>query len=231
MLFAAVAAALATFVLLSPAGGATQRLPATPASDAEVATAARRRMRGLIAFAVVGGLLLVALVGFIGVVVAGAAGAALLVARLRRATPPAVDCALTIDLLAGCLAAGAPMAHAITASAGASPAVLQRPLDAVAKALAAGAPPAAAWTALGNTTPAMAAVARVCTRGMGSGSSIAAELTGIAARERRRRRTSRQQRINRASVWAVLPLGLCFLPAFILVGVVPLVVGLLPVGR
>jgi pilus assembly protein TadC len=36
-----------------------------------------------------------------------------------------------------------------------------------------------------------------------------------------------QERVARASVWVVLPLGLCFLPAFVLVGVVPIVMGLL----
>jgi Flp pilus assembly protein TadB len=230
-LLAGLAAAFATFVVLSHPGSAAHRLPTTATSQVEVATAERRRLRGLISLAVVGALLLVGLVGVVGVVVAGVAGVLTIGLRLRRPSQPAVDSALTIDLLAGCLAAGAPMSRAIVAAAGASPESLRTPLAAVARSLETGAPPVAAWKAVGDVCPAMTKVARVCTRGMGSGSSIAAELSGIAARERRHRRTSRQQRINRASVWAVLPLGLCFLPAFILVGVVPIVIGLLTMSR
>jgi len=33
----------------------------------------------------------------------------------------------------------------------------------------------------------------------------------------------RRRRLERAGVWLVLPLGLCFLPAFALVAVVPVV--------
>ena len=117
------------------------------------------------------------------------------------------------------------------AAACAAPIELRQSLSGVVSALRVGVPPQDAWSQVAGLSAAMAATARVCARGMGSGSAIAAELNGVAARERRRRRTARQQRINRASVWAVLPLGLCFLPAFVLVGVVPLVVGLLPIAR
>jgi tight adherence protein B len=37
--------------------------------------------------------------------------------------------------------------------------------------------------------------------------------------------------VRRASVWLVVPLGLCFLPAFVLLAVVPLVIGLVPALR
>lgn len=231
MVLAGVTAALAVLVLLGRRDVATRRLPMGASAGVDVASNMGRRWRVLVLAAVCGGLLLVALVGVVGVVVVGLVGTALLVARLRRRGDRPVDCALTIDLLAGCVAAGAPMAQAISAAATAAPDDLQTSLAAVARSLATGAPPATAWACLGNTSTAMAAVARVSTRGMGSGAAVAAELSGIAARERRRRRTLRQQRINRAAVWAVLPLGLCFLPAFVLVGVVPLVIGLLPVSR
>jgi pilus assembly protein TadC len=231
MLLAGVATALAVLVVLGRGGVAVRRLPVVASTGLDTAGAASRRWRVLVLAATCGGLLLFAVVGIVGVVVVFLVGAVLLAVRLRRPGDRSVDCALTIDLLAGCVAAGAPMAQAISAAATAAPDELQTLLAGVARALATGAPPATAWACLGNTSSAMAAVARVCTRGMGSGAAVAAELSGIAARERRRRRTLRQQRINRAAVWAVLPLGLCFLPAFVLVGVVPLVVGLLPIGR
>jgi len=48
----------------------------------------------------------------------------------------------------------------------------------------------------------------------------------IAAAGRRARQVAAQAAARRAGVLAVGPLGLCFLPAFVLVGVVPLVAGL-----
>ena len=49
----------------------------------------------------------------------------------------------------------------------------------------------------------------------------------LAARERQARVAGAEAAIKRAGVMAVLPLALCYLPAFVLVGVVPIVVGLL----
>jgi hypothetical protein len=160
------------------------------------------------------------------VVVAMAVGCALWL-RLRPRLQPDVDVTLAVDLLAGCLVAGAPMVQALRAAAVAAPEPACRQLAAIAGAIADGMAPVEAWAGVDGIVT-LAPVARVCTRGLGSGAAVAAELRTIAARERRRRRARRHQRINRAAVWVVIPLGLCFLPAFVLVGVVPLVVGLLP---
>ncbi|MCW2777557.1 MAG: hypothetical protein JWN17_1282, partial [Frankiales bacterium] len=48
----------------------------------------------------------------------------------------------------------------------------------------------------------------------------------LAADARAEARSAAEQRARRAGVLAVAPLGLCFLPAFVLLGVVPVVVGL-----
>lgn len=50
------------------------------------------------------------------------------------------------------------------------------------------------------------------------------ELTAVQAR--RRRRAAVEEQAARLSVQMVLPLGLCFLPGFILLGVIPVVLGL-----
>lgn len=50
------------------------------------------------------------------------------------------------------------------------------------------------------------------------------ELTAVQAR--RRRRAAVEEKAARLSVQMVLPLGLCFLPGFILLGVIPVVLGL-----
>ncbi|MCU1621436.1 MAG: hypothetical protein JWL79_281, partial [Frankiales bacterium] len=48
----------------------------------------------------------------------------------------------------------------------------------------------------------------------------------VAADARRRQAVDAHRRAARAGVLAVLPLGACFLPAFVLLGVVPAVIGL-----
>jgi pilus assembly protein TadC len=50
----------------------------------------------------------------------------------------------------------------------------------------------------------------------------------LASRLRSRRRAAAEHRVRQAAVWLVVPLGLCFLPAFVLVAVVPIVIGLFP---
>jgi pilus assembly protein TadC len=59
-----------------------------------------------------------------------------------------------------------------------------------------------------------------------SGASVADELRRVAARIRSRRHARLQQRVQQASIWVVVPLGLFFLPAFVLLSVVPIVLGL-----
>lgn len=51
-------------------------------------------------------------------------------------------------------------------------------------------------------------------------------LRHLAARERRRRREAAREAAARLGVRLVLPLGLCLLPAFALLGIVPLVLSL-----
>ena len=230
-LISGIAASLAVLLLRGGRGLAARRVPADAISNGDRPSGPTRRLAPLVVAACIGATMLVLVVGVVGALVAVVTVALLLATRLRRESSQSPDCALTIDLLAGCLAAGAAMPHAINAAVMAAPDALRGQLSTVARALATGAPPAEAWSVVLHMSGSMSSAARVCTRGIGSGAAIAAELHGIAARDRRRRRADRQQRINRASVWVVLPLGLCFLPAFVLVGVVPLVVGLLPTVR
>jgi tight adherence protein B len=55
----------------------------------------------------------------------------------------------------------------------------------------------------------------------------AALVRRAAAEERRRAAAVRQRAIRRLEVLLVLPVGLCLLPAFVLLGIVPVVVDLL----
>ncbi|HET7529595.1 MAG TPA: type II secretion system F family protein [Mycobacteriales bacterium] len=160
-----------------------------------------------------------------GVAGAVAAAVVVLVARRRRAPEPPMDVPLVADLLASCLAAGASMADALRAAAAASPGSRLMCMS-VADRLRRGTAAEDAWSQW-LARPELAAVARVCVRSTGTGSATTSELLRIGDRLRVRRRAERARQAQRAGVWVVLPLGFCFLPAFVLVGIVPFAVGLI----
>ena len=66
---------------------------------------------------------------------------------------------------------------------------------------------------------------RCVLRAVDSGASVADAMTRLAEDLRRDARARVEGRARAVGVKAALPLGLCMLPAFVLVGVVPLVVG------
>jgi Flp pilus assembly protein TadB len=154
-----------------------------------------------------------------------AGGIAVVLGRRRPAPMAPLDVPLVADLMAACLAAGATFGDALRAAAGASPAAgdICRP---VAARLAAGTPPREAWAGW-LERPELATIARACVRAADSGSATTPELRRAGDRIRSQRRAELARRAQRAGVWAVLPLGLCFLPAFVLVGIVPFALGLL----
>lgn len=167
--------------------------------------------------------------GSLGIVL-GAAGAA--VVALVRPRPPAVrvdpdDVPVVVDLIAGCLAAGAALPDALDAAAVAGGELMGAECRAVASALRSGMPADEAWCGW-LSDPWLAPVARTAVRTAQTGAAAAADLRRTSTRLRARRRSAAQHRVRQASVWLVVPLGLCFLPAFVLVAVVPLVVGLVP---
>ena len=59
-----------------------------------------------------------------------------------------------------------------------------------------------------------------------SGSAVGAALRALAADLRATERARGEAAVQRAGVWVLAPLGACFLPAFVCLGVVPLVLGL-----
>jgi Flp pilus assembly protein TadB len=164
-------------------------------------------------------------------VIAGAVVATGLLARRRRRdrarTPPG-ELALPVDVLAGCLASGASTPAALAAAAVAATPDVATAFTAASLALSRGENPAAAWAGVEAGVPSLTAVARLCARAATTGAAMTEELHWIAASLRGDSDVARRRRLQRASVWLVLPLGLCFLPAFVLVGVVPLIVGTLP---
>ncbi|MQA93839.1 MAG: type II secretion protein F [Streptosporangiales bacterium] len=148
--------------------------------------------------------------------------------RARRARLRA-DLPVAIDLLAACLLAGRGPAEATAAVAAALPGPLGDRLRTVAESLLLGAEPEAAWSALA-ADPELAGLARTIVRAARTGAPPAAALDRLAEEQRALQRTRASAAAQRAGVLAVIPLGLCFLPAFVLIGIVPLAAGLLPTG-
>ncbi|TWP51418.1 type II secretion system F family protein [Lentzea tibetensis] len=122
------------------------------------------------------------------------------------------------DLLAACLRAGLPVPTAIRATG--DPALTR-----VAELLALGADPAQAWASAAENpdTEPLAVAARRTAR---SGTALAGAVTELACRVRADARDESEARAQRAAVLVAGPLALCFLPAFVCVGVLPVVLGL-----
>jgi Flp pilus assembly protein TadB len=139
--------------------------------------------------------------------------------QLTRDLPHAVD------LLVACLAVGRPPAAALSVVASALRGPLAQELRAVASQLDMGADAPAVWQRL-SRNPALAPVGRAFARATRSGSSVTAALSGCADDLRRRGRADAQARARSTGVKAAGPLGACFLPAFVLIGIVPTVASL-----
>jgi len=209
----------------TPSGPADRRTDVgAPASSRATATPVR---------------LLASATGGVGVaaVVGGPAGLALGVAVavasavvLRRLEPRAVrrhrerlasDLPTAVDLLAACLASGRPPAAALTAVVDAVGGPLGRELGVLGVRLHLGADPVAVWRDLGSRPGALAALGRTMARSLDTGAPMADGLRMLAVDLRRARRADIERRARGVGVRAAAPLGLCFLPAFVLVGIVP----------
>ena len=127
------------------------------------------------------------------------------------------------DLMAVCLAAGVPVASALAAVGSAVPAPLGPRLQATAQLYRLGADPRRAWA---DVPDALAVLGRVLVRAGTSGAGVAPALRSLAADCRAESRAATEAGMRRAGIWILAPLGLCFLPAFVCLGVVPLVLGI-----
>ena len=131
---------------------------------------------------------------------------------------------LLLDLIAAALRTGAPTSVAVGAVTGAAPPSVRASLTRTAALLRLGAAPAEAWSPV-QSHPVLGAVAAVATRSADSGIRLADGLERHAGEMRAELRTAGVARAQRVATIALLPLGLCFLPAFVCLGVVPIVIG------
>ena len=136
------------------------------------------------------------------------------------------DLPLAADLLAAVLRAGAPVDRAVVAVAEALGGPLGERLDLVGRTLLLGGGPEEAWAYLASVSGAER-LAAAAIRSASSGAALSGALSRLADELRADRATAAEASARRAGVLIVLPLGLCFLPAFILAGLVPVIVAVL----
>ncbi|GAB3199044.1 hypothetical protein GCM10027261_27990 [Geodermatophilus arenarius] len=225
----ALAGALAAWP--TPAVRRTARLralgaPAVPERPPEGTPGPLRRL----VLPVLAGAATALLVGGAAGVVLGAVGAVLADRWLRRApgagpapAPLAADLPVACDLLGVCLGAGLPVGAALAAVAAAVPGPLGPALADVAGRLRLGAAPRTAWH---DVPPELAGLGRVLVRAGESGAAAVPALRVLAAEARTAARSRAEAGVRRAGVWVLAPLGLCFLPAFVCLGIAPMVIGI-----
>lgn len=129
-----------------------------------------------------------------------------------------------VDLLAACLAVGMSPAAAVERVSTAVDQPAADELAGLAHRLALGVDPVTVWRELA-AHPELGGLGRSLARAVESGASVADAMQRLASDLRRRSRADVEQRARAVGVKAALPLGVCLLPAFVLVGVVPLVAG------
>jgi hypothetical protein len=137
--------------------------------------------------------------------------------RIRRRTPGSADpfaTASALDVFSVCLSAGMTVSAAAAATAHFAPA-------------ARGAYPDTAWqVGAGDADEACLALARLARRSASSGSALAEGAADLAEQVRQDVTHRAAAAAERAGVLIAGPLGLCFLPAFVCLGIVPVVAGL-----
>lgn len=143
-------------------------------------------------------------------------------ARLDRA---GVDASLVLDLVAGPLAAGSSLSHALVqvgAALGGDP--LAAPLDSAGRALAHG---VKASTALAHVPTGLRPLRDAALVAESTGADLVGLLRSSAQDARRGRARETEAAAARLAVRLVLPTGAALLPAFVLLGIIPTVASLL----
>ncbi|MFH9005245.1 type II secretion system F family protein [Streptomyces afghaniensis] len=132
---------------------------------------------------------------------------------------------LAADLLAACIAAGAGPVVAAQAVGEALGGPVGDALAQGAAEVRLGGEPGPAWRRLA-ALPGAGGLARLLERADVSGLPAATPVARLAAEARADWGRAATARARRAGVMVSAPVGLCFLPAFIAVGVLPVVIGL-----
>ncbi len=145
----------------------------------------------------------------------------------RRAAEAALRAALApaADLLAACLAAGAGPREAADAVGRSVDGTVGVRLRRVAAELRLGAEPSAAWQRFGEL-PGARDLTRCMERAGISGVPAVEGVARLAVGLRAAAHRTAAERARRAAVLVTFPLAACFLPAFLVIGVAPVLIGL-----
>ncbi|APY87149.1 hypothetical protein DCW30_09740 [Streptomyces alfalfae] len=172
--------------------------------------------------------------GGVGLVLAVAAGYTAWRWARSRASPPAcgergeeaaAQLPLAADLLAACVTAGASPVEAARAVGESLRGPVGERLARGAAEVRLGGEPGEAWRHL-REIPGAIPLARLLERADESGAPAAEPVARLAADARAERGRAATARARRAAVLMTAPVGLCFLPAFLAIGVLPVVIGL-----
>lgn len=143
--------------------------------------------------------------------------------RERRAAV-AAQLPLALDLVVTTLEAGRPPVVALGLAAEATADPLGAELTQLASRLAIAGDPASVWSSVLDDDT-WAPVGRAFRRAETSGMPVAEIISGVADELRLERRARRRDDSRKVAVRTAAPLGVCFLPAFFLIGIVPTVMG------
>ena len=152
-----------------------------------------------------------------------------------RAEPPAVrrereaarrDLPHLVGLLADALRAGQSPTEALALVTRALPGPAGDRLAAVVPRLRLGVAPSTVWSGLADD-PALAPLGRVLARAEATGAPVVSAVGRLAEALAEDARGDVEDRARAVGVKAALPLGLCLLPSFVLLGIVPVVAGML----
>lgn len=149
----------------------------------------------------------------------------------QRKTPPGLaDAAMMLELVGAMLESGASVGRALELVAQPASPRFGSALRPVVAALAIGADWDTAWRSSAESFPEVLDLQAALGFSALTGAPSASILYAQAARLRRARFRAAEKRAGALGVKLVIPLGLCSLPAFICLGVVPVLLALLPSG-
>lgn len=132
---------------------------------------------------------------------------------------------LAADLLAACIAVGAGPREAAEEVGESIGGPVGDRLARTAAEIRLGGEPAEAWGRFAEI-PGAGPLARCLHRAGSTGAPAAEPVARLAESMRTERAAAAVARAHRAGVLITAPVGLCFLPAFLMVGVVPVIIGL-----
>lgn len=143
----------------------------------------------------------------------------------RRREEVRRDLPAVVTLLAAALRSGAAPGDAIDLVCRALPGSAAGRLTPMAARLRLGGDPVALWGALG-ADPELGSLGRTLARAHRTGAPVVVAVERLADDLARQARAAVEDRARAVGVRAAVPLGLCLLPSFLLLGIVPLAVSL-----